>query len=351
MTLVSVLLPVHNGVRYLESSARSILNQTHQDLEVLVLDDGSTDGSGELAKALGDSRVQVMRSDHNLGLPATLNRGLAAARGDIVARQDADDVSHPCRLQKQVAFLESNPEVGLAGTQAWLMDEHGRCTGILEHACQHQSLVWELFFDNAFVHSSVAFRRDLVRECGGYDEAWPYNQDYDLWLRLAPRTRLANLPERLLALRSHSGSMTETMSDESAASNRRLLARNLEGVLRETSAEAVELVARAREGLEVADLRALIPRMEGWVSSYLPTVDPRSRDDYRIALARQYCRMAFARRGRSWSRVVLALWAGRRVGPELIRTLLQLVVFRARLRLGSDPLSAFGSAAVRAGGR
>lgn len=347
MTFVSVLLPVYNGTRYLERAAGSILQQTHRDLELIVLDDGSTDGSGAMAEALGDSRVRVIRSERNQGLATTLNRGLREARGSIVARQDADDLSHPRRLEKQVAFLESNRDIGLLGSQAWLMDERGHCFGVLEHACGHESLVWELSFDNAFVHSSVAFRRDAaLTGCGGYDESWAYNQDYDLWLRLAPRTRLANLPERLVALRSHRASMTQTMGAESATANRLLLARSLSSVLGEMPADAVELVARAREGMDVSDLRRLLPLLENWVGSYRAFLTSESQADFRRTVARQYLQLAFTRRGRTARRIILALWAARHFGGELTREFLGLATIRSRLLLGYEPLASFQANAL-----
>ena len=347
MTFVSVLLPVRNGAEYLERAARSILNQTHADLELLVLDDGSTDGSAGIAASLGDRRVRLLRNERNQGLPATLNLGLSAAKAEIVARQDADDVSHPQRLERQVKFLDSNPAVGLLGTQAWRIDEHGRCRGSVAHACDHDSLVWELLFDNAFVHTSVAFRRHIVvGEQGGYDEAWPYNQDYELWARLARSTRIANLPQRLVAWRSHGASMTSVMGQEAARANRVLLARNLPSVLGETSGETVELVARAREGLDLVDLRRLLPLMKGWADEYRARVAPQSLNDFRSTLVRQYLQMAFTRHRRTPARIVLALWAGREEGTELMRAVLTLAAQRARLGLGHDPVAAFGASAV-----
>jgi len=135
--------------------------------------------------------------------------------------------------------------------------------------------------------------------------------------------------------------MTRTMGDESATANRRILARALPSVLGETSAETVELVARAREGMEVSDLRRLLPLLEGWVSSYHPFVPPQVQGDFRRTLARQYLKLAFTRRGRSLTRIVLAIWGGRHQGSELMRTFLTLAVQRARLSLGYDPLASF----------
>lgn len=341
MTFVSVLLPVHNGARYIESATRSILDQTHRDLELVVVDDGSTDGSAEIVSALSDCRVRLIRNERNLGLPASLNRGLSAARAGIVARQDADDLSHPRRLEAQVAFLEANPAIGLLGTQAWLIDEDGRCKGSVAHACAHESLIWELMFDNAFVHTSVAFRREAVALHGGYDETSAYNEDYDLWVKLARTTRLANLPERLVAWRSHGASKTRGTSDKAAAANRRILARNLPSVLGDTPAEAVDLLVSAQEGMNGRDLRRLLPLIKRWTKVYRASLAPGAVDDFDRALARQYLKLAFTRRQRGPARVMRALWAGRHQGTELTRMLLSLAFERIRLKLGYDPVVSF----------
>lgn len=343
MTLVSVLLPVHNGARYLESATRSILNQTHRDLEVIIVDDGSTDGSGEIVTALGDSRVRVIRNERNLGLPASLNRGLREARAEIIARQDADDLSHPQRIEAQVRFLEANPKVALVGTQAWVIDEQGRCLGSAEHAREHESLVWELMFDNAFIHTSVAFHRSLVLDAhGGYNEAWAYNQDYELWTRLAQSSRLANLSEPLVASRAHGTSMTQTMAGESARANRRILARNLPLMFGEVSADTIELVACAREGMNVRDLRRLLPLLKRWQVSYRASIGQPSMDDFRATVARQYLNLALTRRRRTLERVFLALWGGRHEARDLSRILVRLLVQKGRLKLGHDPLRSYG---------
>jgi glycosyltransferase involved in cell wall biosynthesis len=341
MTLVSVLLPVHNGARYLESATRSILNQTHREFELIVVDDGSTDGSGEMVTALRDSRARVIRNERNLGLPASLNRGLREARAEIVARQDADDLSHPQRLEAQVRFLEENPGVGLVGTQAWLIDEDGHCQGSIEHAREHESLVWELLFDNAFIHSSVAFRRDVIARHGGYDENSAYNEDYDLWVKVALTARLRNLPERLVAWRSHEASKTRLTSSKAADANRRILAENLSRLIGAAPAEVVELLVLAQQGMKTFDLLRLLPLVDEWAGKYRTSLGPDVRDDFERALARQYLRLAFTRRHRGPARVVRALWAGRRQGTELTGMLLALAVERLRLTLGYDPIVDF----------
>lgn len=341
MTGVSVLLPVYNGSRYLEGAARGILNQTWRDLELLVLDDGSTDDSSRIANGLNDPRVRVLRSESNRGLAATLNRGLEAATADIVARQDADDLSHPTRLERQVKFLNTHPDVGLVGTQAWVVDETGRCLKAVDLALEHESLVWQMLFDNPFVHTSVAFRKGLVTSPHrGYDESLPYNQDFELWIRLARLSRVANLRERLVLRRDHGASMTQLMKVASARDNRRILADNLPAVLGPVPADTVELVARAREGMGVDDLRRFAPLLDGWAKAYEASIKP-PREDFRRTLARQYVRLAFLRQGRTPARIAMALWAGRRQGVGLAAALVTLAAQRVRLRLGSDPIKGF----------
>jgi glycosyltransferase involved in cell wall biosynthesis len=203
---VTVLMSVYNGAAFLASSVESILAQTFRDLELLVVDDGSTDGSaGILDRYRSDPRLTVVANERNLGLTRSLNVGLRAARGELVARQDADDLSHPQRLARQVAFLDAHPDVALVGTQATgLRSLHAwpKCTGSL-------SIRWQLMFDSPFLHTAVMFRRGIVwGELGGYDESFRTNQDYELWTRLAAHHELRNLREALVIPRTPAASVS-----------------------------------------------------------------------------------------------------------------------------------------------
>jgi glycosyltransferase involved in cell wall biosynthesis len=197
---VSVLLPVHNGGRHLEAAVTSILTQTHDDLELLVIDDGSTDGSGEWLDALTDARVRVLHQP-NRGLVATLNRGLAQARHDLVARMDADDVSEPRRLELQVRHLLDHPEVAAVGCCYRVVDEQDRLVQEAHTAADPAYQHRRLYFRNVLPHAGMTFRRDVVRAAGGYREVGPV-EDYDLWVRLAAAHAVASLPQPLLRYRA-----------------------------------------------------------------------------------------------------------------------------------------------------
>jgi glycosyltransferase involved in cell wall biosynthesis len=193
---ISVVLAVRNGERHLEASVRSILAQSFDDFELIVVDDGSTDGTAGIIAALerADPRVVAVRHEKQ-GLAASLNRGLALARAGYVARQDADDLSLPDRFARQVAFLEQHPSVAAVGSSADVIDASGAVAGRLAAAVgPHLVRRGLLTLRSTPVHGSMMMRRPIVQALGGYRGAFRAGQDYDLWLRLSERHDIDNLP-------------------------------------------------------------------------------------------------------------------------------------------------------------
>jgi hypothetical protein len=175
------------------------------------VDDGSTDETREIVQAHPDPRIRLIENPRNVGLTRSLNRGLSAARGELIARQDADDVSEPRRLARQVAFLDAHPDVALLGTWYRKIAADGRLRHERRPPRDWTDLRWALLFYCPFVHSSVMFRKSAVlQHVGGYDESFEYGEDYALWQRVAAQLRAANLAEPLVRLRIHPESMTAT---------------------------------------------------------------------------------------------------------------------------------------------
>jgi glycosyltransferase involved in cell wall biosynthesis len=206
---VSVLLPVHDGERFLGDALDSVLAQTLADIEVLVVDDGSTDGTGALLAAYRDERLRVLRQAH-AGLVSALELAMREARAPLLARMDADDVSLPERLQRQAAFLEANPPVGLVGCGVEVIDESGRAEGTVLLPLGDGDLRRRLLLRNPFTHGSVLLRREALEEAGGYRAGHGANEDYDLWRRIARRWELAAVPEVLYRYRRHGAAVTVT---------------------------------------------------------------------------------------------------------------------------------------------
>lgn len=211
MSTVTVLMPVYNADRYLVPAIESILRQTFKEFELLIINDASTDGSGKIIASFSDKRLRVVDNENNLGVTKTLNRGLHLAEGELIARQDADDLSHPERLARQVTFLRAHPDIALVGTQALIIDEWGNYKRILRDRPHHHiAIKWDLLFDNSFVHTSVMFRNKIVRDTlGGYDPSFVACEDYELWSRVAEVGQVANLPSCLVWHRMHSASKRE----------------------------------------------------------------------------------------------------------------------------------------------
>ena len=181
--LVSVVLPVYNGERYVIESINSILEQTYSNFELIIIDDGSTDRTAELLNEITDPRVQhITRS--NLGLSSSLNFGIEMASGEFIARQDHDDISHKERLAKQVDVFVGAPEMGIVGSWFRAIDDASVDLGGYRSPTSTDALRSQLQRHNPLCHGSIMLRKSAVVNTGLYNEYLPYAQDYELWLRM-----------------------------------------------------------------------------------------------------------------------------------------------------------------------
>lgn len=205
---VSVVLPVYNGEPYLPEAIESILNQTFNDFEFIIIDDGSQDKTWQIANTYAekDRRLVLYRNPSNLGLIKSLNKGLELARGKYVARQDADDISLPDRLAKQVEYFEQHPEIGLLGTAYYRLNGQGerilRCPPATD-----TDIRWKLLFDNVWCHASMMFRRALIKVGEPFYRDFLHAEDYELWTRLLKKTRASTLSIPLVIYREHENSI------------------------------------------------------------------------------------------------------------------------------------------------
>ena len=203
--LVCVMMAAHDAERYLTAAVESVLAQSYPRFELLVVDDGSTDGTLALLEQLAqrDARVRVLRNERNLGVVATRNRmlGEAPPAAKYLAVLDADDVCLPQRLARQVAFLEQHPRHALVGCHTQIIDEQGRPVGLRRYPTSAAQIRRVITRYNPIAHPGAMLRRSAVNEVGPYDADYPRCQDYELWLRLAERYDLANLDEVLIGYR------------------------------------------------------------------------------------------------------------------------------------------------------
>ncbi|HWE04722.1 MAG TPA: glycosyltransferase [Tepidisphaeraceae bacterium] len=207
---VSVLMPVYNGERYVQSAVRSVLNQTFSDFELIAVDDGSTDRSRKLLDTLGahDARIRVI-SRPNTGIVGALNDALAGARGEYIARMDCDDLAAPERFAAQVRFLDDRRDVVLVGSRVLLIDKDGAPVGDMAGVARGSAAIERALLDGGWpvVHPTILTRKNAMVAVGGYREGtFPY-EDHDLFLRLLDHGRMENLAEPLLHYRRHAQSV------------------------------------------------------------------------------------------------------------------------------------------------
>jgi glycosyltransferase involved in cell wall biosynthesis len=189
----------------------SMLAQTFREFELLIIDDGSTDRTAQMLQTYNDPRIRIITNQSNLGLIESLNMGLAEARGRCIARMDADDISLPNRLERQLAFLHRYPTVGICGT--WFRVFGGRRKFIVRPPSRPDDVAAHLFFYSPIAHPTVMLRKEVIdRFSLRYDRAALHAEDYDLWIRASDHVLIANVPEVLLLYRNH-GQQVSTISD------------------------------------------------------------------------------------------------------------------------------------------
>jgi len=198
--LVSVVLPVYNGEKYLAEAIDSILNQTYINFEFIIINDGSVDNSLEIIKSYEDQRI-VLISRENRGLIASLNEGIQKAKGKYIARMDADDISMPKRLEKQVYFMENNLDIGISGSWVEIFGEVEK-NKVWKLSTQDSILKIKLLFAVPFAHPSVIIRKSIMENfLLSYDGAYIHAEDYKLWVDFSTYAKMANIPKVLLKYR------------------------------------------------------------------------------------------------------------------------------------------------------
>ncbi len=303
-TAVTVLMPVYNAERYLRESISSVLDQTHKEFEFLIINDGSTDNTREIVSSFADSRIHYHENDQNMGMVATLNRGLELASNELIARQDGDDLCAPERLERQVDFMNAHLQTPLTGALSSVIDQDGDevYAGVLEKPLEPLGVRWFQMFDNPFVHTSVMFRKKVVvGEFGGY--RWSdCCSDFDLWTRVATVYPTMNLPQRLVKHRVHSDSIIGSMfgddkeklklSDkERTAIIRRNVVNTVGDILTD---EQINLLARFVHGLKADEAGPFLSASEKLMEKYINKYPEASgSSEFRYTVASQYAMVAY----------------------------------------------------------
>jgi len=257
--MISVLMPVYNVDSHLEEAIDSILNQSYSDFEFLIINDGSTDRSEEIILSYKDERIRYIRNEVNLGIVKTLNKGLDLATQKYIARMDADDVSLPHRFEKQVEFMEANPNVVASGSNITkFYDDINNLKDTSNVKSDNSDLQIQSLFFTAFWHPTMIIRAKLLKDNKlKYTSDYKHAEDKALWIDISKHGTMANLKEPLVYYRVHSDQVSTKFSSEQRDRSMSLTRDALEklGVdMNKFSDKTVEYIAYPTRCFEVADL-------------------------------------------------------------------------------------------------
>ena len=208
--MITVLMPVYNAEEFLKDTMDSILNQTYKDFEFLIINDGSSDSSVKIIESYGDDRIRLVHNEENMGLIKTLNKGIELARGKYIARMDADDIAELNRLEVQVEYMEKNENIALVGSNGTMfLSKKPMVKKPTNFPTDYEEIRCKLLFESTFMHPAVMMRKEiLIANHYRYRMEYKATEDYGLWVEIARKHRVANIPDRLLNYRIVSSSIT-----------------------------------------------------------------------------------------------------------------------------------------------
>lgn len=234
--LLTVLMPVYNGEKYLGLAIDSILNQTYSHFEFLIINDGSTDHSEKIINAYNDPRIIYIKNETNKGIVTTLNIGIEMSRGKYIARMDADDIAQPNRLEMQLNYVLSNPKCKLCGTRAIAINDNGEEVYKLKRPFSNDEIKVQHLFRNSFIHPTVLIDVEVAREFK-YSSNYEYSEDYYLFSQIALNYSVANLQDPLLYYRIHADNITSKKQQEMNISEMKTMSYLLSNLFGEKASE------------------------------------------------------------------------------------------------------------------
>tara|TARA_B100000029_G_scaffold301281_1_gene294177 strand:- start:33804 stop:34880 length:1077 start_codon:yes stop_codon:yes gene_type:complete len=273
--VITVLMSVYNGERYIQESIESILTQTYENFEFIIIDDGSKDKTKELIRSYDDKRIKFFVNKKNIGLTKSLNIGLKFSKGKYIARMDADDISLPDRLEKQVNYMNINKDIDICGSWAKTIGEN--FGEIRKYPVNHDEIKCNLLFNNIMCHSSVMMREKIFSDGKvKYDPSILYAQDFEFFARLINTYIFANIPEVLIHYRIHENQIAEKKKKEQSLIANTIITRQLNKINIKPTNKELSLHRNIIE-LRKEESKKLILETEGWL---LKVIDGNDRTNY-----------------------------------------------------------------------
>jgi glycosyltransferase involved in cell wall biosynthesis len=265
--LISIILPVFNTDKYLQQSIESILNQTFTDFELIIIDDGSTDNSLKIIQSFDDNRIKIIQNQTNQGISTSLNKSIDLAQGKYIARMDADDISMPERLKKQVAFLEKNPTIDLVGSSVEFIDAYDNSKNSFDIRDYNQEMLdCLLIFTCPIYHPTIMCKSELLRQFK-YDKFYEGLEDWELWTRIIETKNIINLPDVLLKYRLHEQNISRQKNLIVEQRLEKILAQQLEKYFKMTTQFSINIHLQTCANIQLSKKinASTIKRSEEWL--------------------------------------------------------------------------------------
>lgn len=236
MPKVSVVMSVYNGAEYLSEAIDSILAQTFPDFELIIIDDASSDDSQAIINGYTDKRIRLLINESNLGLPASLNKGIRYAQGKYIVRMDSDDISLPDRIEKQVRFMDAHPDIAASSGNYYMIDSFGNISKnifgrIRSHKMNEKMLQRYALIPSPLVHPAAIIRKEVFDKGVAYNEKYKAAQDYDLWLNIWEKYKLGNIKDIILKYRVHSKSISKKKKERQLSNAYEIFLKHIENPL------------------------------------------------------------------------------------------------------------------------
>lgn len=291
--LISSILPCYNAEKFIKESIESVLSQTYENWELIIIDDGSKDNSAKIIKSFQDSRIKYFKNNKNIGVVKSLNKGVKKAQGTYIARIDADDRMAPQRLEKQITFLSQNPEYAVVGSAHRLINAQGFTISYYRYPQHNEEIQWYKNFINPFSHPSVMLRKDIFEDYN-YSDAFPYCEDYELWFRILENHKGYNLPEALTDYRIHGENLSIQKSKEQKENTIALVASHLEKIIPDISVENIKIhnALLLGYGKKYFNTEEKIQKLDNWIEKIIitdfPNMDKGKIGKYQLLIKNMY---------------------------------------------------------------
>ena len=264
MPKITVLMPVYNGAKYLPEAIKSILNQTSADFEFIIINDDSTDDSVKIIQSFQDKRIKLVHNEKNLGLIASLNKGINLATGEYIIRMDCDDISLPDRLATQVKFMDNHREFGVCGS--WVKTISKDSDYKNKFFTKPEEIKISLLFNTSLAHPSVIMRREMLLKYNlQYDKNYPHAEDYELWSRASRYFPLANIPKVLLLHRLHANTVSNQFSDIQSQNSIKIRTAQLKNIGIDPTNEEIKIHCTTRSQNN-ENVKEFIDMADGWLN-------------------------------------------------------------------------------------